>query len=432
MPDTAIKVENLSKRYRIGLREKRHDTFGAAVLHLATSPIRNLGRLRRLSRFSPDGKEPEDVIWALRDVSFEVKEGEIVGIIGRNGAGKTTLLKILSRITTPTRGRAVVHGRVSSLLEVGTGFHPELTGRENVYLNGTVLGMRRQEVDRKFDEIVDFSGVEKFVDTPVKRFSSGMQMRLAFAVAAHLDPEILLVDEVLAVGDAEFQKKCLGRMENVAQEGRTVLFVSHNISAVNRLCPRAVLLEQGQLTRDGRAQEVTTEYLGGEGDVGGSRTWSIDAAPGSDEMKLTSVSLLNSKGASNPVLDVQDELHLRIEYYVGQPNLSFRCSAQIFTQGILAFVSIEPTEMVRGNVGNYYSTVTIPAHLLAEGEYTIGAWIFTSKGVKNHYYVAAPDLLRFLVFDSMPGTSARGDYTNVLRGIVMPRLKWDSGYGDTQ
>ena len=254
MSDTVIRVENLGKRYRIGLAEKQPDNLREALIRLAGSPFRYLRtRLRESS--------PEETIWALKNVSFEVKRGEVVGIIGRNGAGKSTLLKILSRITDPTEGRAVLQGRVGSLLEVGAGFHPELTGRENIYLNGTILGMKRAEIEGKFDEIVDFSGVEKFIDTPVKRYSSGMYVRLAFAVAAHLEPEILLVDEVLAVGDAAFQKKCLGKMGDVAREGRTVLFVSHNMGAIQGLCRRTMWIEQGAIRADGDPQKTVSSYL---------------------------------------------------------------------------------------------------------------------------------------------------------------------------
>ncbi len=244
MTTSAIQVENLSKAYRIGLKDEIPDTIASAVMGWVRRPLANFRRLRRLNTFGANGEGDEaDIVWALKDVSFEVAPGEVVGIIGRNGAGKSTLLKILSRITEPTGGRAVIRGRVSSLLEVGTGFHQELTGRENVYLNGTILGMSKREIDRKFAEIVDFSGVEKFLDTPIKHYSSGMKVRLAFAVAAHLEPEILIIDEVLAVGDAEFQKKCLGKMQDVAREGRTVLFVSHNMAAVQTLCQRALLVE---------------------------------------------------------------------------------------------------------------------------------------------------------------------------------------------
>ncbi|MCO5195978.1 MAG: ABC transporter ATP-binding protein [Anaerolineae bacterium] len=262
MTDIAIKVENLSKRYRIGVADEQHDTLVGATLGAIRNPARNFQRLRQLTRFRNGSEEDPNTIWALKNVSFEVKRGEVVGVIGRNGAGKSTLLKILSRITHPTSGRVELHGRVSSLLEVGTGFHPELTGRENVYLNGTILGMRKVEIDRKFDEIVDFSGVEKFIDTPVKRYSSGMRVRLAFSVAAHLEPEILLVDEVLAVGDSEFQRKCLGKMNDVAAGGRTVMFVSHNLVAVLDLCPRSVWLRDGSIAKQGHSKDVIEQYLG--------------------------------------------------------------------------------------------------------------------------------------------------------------------------
>ena len=279
-----ISVENLSKAYRIGVKEEIPDTMFGAITGMLKAPFRNFKRLRSLDTFgkgvgdqvpgdsearktsSPDTRHPtpetsSDLLWALRDVSFDIHEGEVVGIIGGNGAGKSTLLKILSRITEPTSGRVVIRGRVSSLLEVGTGFHPELTGRENIYMNGTILGMRKKEIDRKFDEIVDFSGVERFLDTPIKRYSSGMSVRLAFAVAAHLEPEILIIDEVLAVGDAEFQKKCLGKMQDVAAAGRTVLFVSHNMPAVKNLCSRAIRLRDGRLAFVGSTNEAIEQYL---------------------------------------------------------------------------------------------------------------------------------------------------------------------------
>ncbi len=266
MSELAIRAAGLGKRYRIGTAAQRHDHIRDAVVHALKAPLRNLNRLRRLSRFRDAEADAPDVVWALRDASFEVRAGEVLGIVGRNGAGKSTLLKVLSRITRPTTGHAEVFGRVGSLLEVGTGFHPELTGRENIYLNGSILGMDRAHISRKFDEIVAFSGVEKFIDTPVKRYSSGMYLRLAFAVAAHLEPEVLIVDEVLAVGDATFQKKCLGKMEDVAGEGRTVLLVSHNMAAVQGLCTRAILLEQGRVTAEGPSGEVVERYFRGTED----------------------------------------------------------------------------------------------------------------------------------------------------------------------
>ena len=259
----AIRIDKLGKRYRLGELETRHDTIGAAVGALLKSPIRNYRRLRSMSRFSAD--DESNVLWALRDVSFQVPTGQAIGIIGKNGAGKSTLLKILSRITPPSTGRILLNGRVASLLEVGTGFHPEQTGRENIFLNGAILGMKAAEIQRQFDEIVAFSGVEKFIDTPVKFYSSGMRVRLAFSVAAHLDPEILLIDEVLAVGDAEFQRKCLGKMHDVTGEGRTVFFVSHNMAAIESLCDRAVLLQHGSVVYDGDVREAVGLLLSMEG-----------------------------------------------------------------------------------------------------------------------------------------------------------------------
>jgi lipopolysaccharide transport system ATP-binding protein len=254
MGNLAISVRDLGKQYRIGGRQERHETFMAALTAAMGAPLR---RLRRIGKPVPE----EQIFWALRNISFELNRGEVLGIIGRNGAGKSTLLKLLSRITEPTEGRMEIHGRLGSLLEVGTGFHPELTGRENIFLNGTILGMKRREVSRKFDEIVDFSGIEQFLDTPVKRYSSGMYVRLAFAVAAHLEPEILVVDEVLAVGDVEFQKKCLGKMSQVAGEGRTILFVSHSMGAIKTLCSRAMLINHGTVDTNGSVEETVAAYL---------------------------------------------------------------------------------------------------------------------------------------------------------------------------
>jgi len=258
MSNSVIKVQNLSKRYRLGLKEKQADTLVGQISQIIRSPWENLKRLRELNRF---GEEDESVFWALKDVSFEVKEGEVLGIIGKNGAGKSTLLKILSQITEPTSGKIEIHGRVASLLEVGTGFHPELSGRENIYMNGTILGMTRREIDSKLDEIIDFSGVEKFIDTPVKFYSSGMKVRLGFSVAAHLDPEILIIDEVLAVGDYEFQAKCLKKMDSVSKEGRTVLFVSHNLEAIKTLCSRILVLKDGKINFDGEVKSGIRFYL---------------------------------------------------------------------------------------------------------------------------------------------------------------------------
>jgi lipopolysaccharide transport system ATP-binding protein len=261
MNDIAVRAEHLSKQYRIGGPQGKfkYRTIRETLVDSAKTPFKRAARL--LCGEADGATGLEETIWALKDVSFEVKEGDVIGLIGRNGAGKTTLLKILSRITEPTEGGVDLYGRVGSLLEVGTGFHPELTGRENIFLNGAILGMKRTEIERKFDEIVAFSEIEKFIDTPVKRYSSGMYVRLAFSVAAHLEPEILLVDEVLAVGDVAFQKKCLGKMDNVAREGRTVLFVSHNMAAVQKLCPYSLWIDAGRIRRSGPTSEVVAEYL---------------------------------------------------------------------------------------------------------------------------------------------------------------------------
>ncbi|MCK5713893.1 MAG: ABC transporter ATP-binding protein, partial [Hyphomicrobiaceae bacterium] len=303
MRDLAIQVEGLSKKYRVGTLDPRPETIAEAAMSWLRYPVTNITKLRRLSVFSDDDDET-DVVWALRDVSFEVSEGEVLGVIGKNGAGKSTLLKILSRITLPTDGRVRFRGRVASLLEVGTGFHPELTGRENMYLNGTILGMKKTEIDRKFDDIVAFSEIERFIDTPVKRYSSGMRVRLAFAVAAHLEPEILLVDEVLAVGDAAFQRKCLGKMDEVSRMGRTVLFVSHNMPALMRLCPRALVLDQGKLAMDGPSPDAVTFYLKSVTSGGRSRYWSPETAPGDDRVVMKSVRVLVKGEVGESVIGV--------------------------------------------------------------------------------------------------------------------------------
>ena len=315
MSDVAIRVENLSKRYRIGLREEMHDSLAGALTNFVCRPIANLRRLRRLSRFSDNGDECNDVIWALKDISFEVRPGEVLGVIGRNGAGKSTLLKILSRITEPTSGRVTLGGRVSSLLEVGTGFHPELTGRENVYLNGTILGMSKREVDLKFDEIVDFSGVEKFIDTPVKRYSSGMRVRLAFSVAAHLEPEILLIDEVLAVGDLEFQTKCIGKMDEISKVGRTILFVSHNMAAISAFCHRVILLEKSKIAFEGCAQDAIDHYQTSQVSKKiGSSYKASKSKNGLSKCYISGLRFEDTKGNPLTVLQTGQSLRIRISY----------------------------------------------------------------------------------------------------------------------
>lgn len=431
--DIAIKVENLGKCYRIGMKEEVHDSFAPALLNFIRSPFKNYRKHRSLYKFDDignDGNSP-DIIWAVRDISFEVKEGEIVGIIGVNGAGKSTLLKILSRITDPTRGQARIRGRISSLLEVGTGFHPELTGRENVYLNGTILGMKKKELDSKFDEIVDFSGVEKFIDTPVKRYSSGMKVRLAFAVAAHLEPEILLIDEVLAVGDAAFQKKCLNKMEDVSHRGRTVLFVSHNMQAVTRLCPRTILLGGGGLLADGPSHKIVSIYMDSEKGTKAERIWpEISEAPGNNIVRLCSVRLRTEEGNITDVMDIRKPVGIDMEYEVLKPGYVLDVFNHLFNdEGIELFNTIDNDRQWRQRprpIGRYISTVWIPGNLLAEGTFYVGPGIWTVSPFQRCFSVR--DVVAFQVVDNMDGDSARADFRGNLSGLIRPFLKWETQF----
>jgi len=422
MSNTVISVEDLSKAYQLGVIGT-----GSFRGDVETWWARKRGRPSphlKIGQEDPRSRAGE-MIWALKDINFQVQRGEAVGVIGRNGAGKSTLLKILARVTAPTSGEVKVKGRIASLLEVGTGFHPELTGRENIFMNGAVMGMSRTEVSRKFDEIVDFSGVEKFIDTPVKRYSSGMYVRLAFAVSAHLEPDILVVDEVLAVGDAEFKKKCLVKMSAVADEGRTILFVSHSMSAINRLCSRVMLLDGGRVFREGAASDVTPVYAARSNEIQYSRSWNLDKAPGSEEVKLSSAELLKNGSPLDGGVSVHDRITVRITYYVGKPNTKFRVALLFYVDDTCAFATMEPNECVREQVGSYVSEVEIPAHLLNERQYSITVSVFTSLGGKNRF-VYERDVLGYQVLDPMTGTSARGDYAQRFDGILRPLLKWNT------
>jgi len=369
---TAIRIENLGKRYRLGQTHER--TLSDQIVRIA----------RRMSgRASKANTGPED-FWALRDVNLQIAEGEAVGIIGGNGAGKSTLLKILSRITEPTTGRALVRGRLSSLLEVGTGFHPELTGRENVFLNGTILGMRTQEVARKFDEIVAFAGVEQFIDTPVKRFSSGMYVRLAFAVAAHLEPDVLIIDEVLAVGDAEFQKRCLGKMGDVAREGRTVIFVSHNMAAIQKLCSRAVWLREGQIAGSGEPSTVIGDYLESTSQIESEDTihfpdYLYYAERSTDQGQgacITSLQLLDEEEKPLTETGTWDAVRFRVGFEVTRAFRSFSAVLQISTvDGVpLILTSTTPDQNQPFAVapGRYWVDCHFERLPLAQGEYVLG------------------------------------------------------------
>jgi homopolymeric O-antigen transport system ATP-binding protein len=413
----AVAVEGISKKYRIGQFHAAYDTLRDTVASGA----------QRVMRREEETREERD-IWALKDVSFSLPEGRVLGVIGRNGAGKSTLLKILTRITAPTEGRAEIRGRVGSLLEVGTGFHPELTGRENVFLNGSILGMRRSEIKRKFPDIIEFSGLEQFLDTPVKRYSSGMYVRLAFSVAAHLEPEILLIDEVLAVGDFEFQRRCLGRMEDLSQSGRTVIFVSHNLQAVTRLCDTAIMLEHGQLVQEGSSEDVVAHYLR-SGRIGGSeRTWAdLESAPGNKNAKLRWARVVDEDGDTVSNVDVRKPVGIEFGYRVTRERWPLAPKIKVIDQqGVVVFNAMdtsprwhEPTP-----VGDYVATAWIPGNLLNEGLMSVEVAVVSMKSMKLLPHAGMRDAVSFHVVDPGEGDSARGTYLGQWRGVVRPLLEW--------
>jgi len=432
MNSIAIKAEDLSKTYRIVAFQAKYGTLRDALSHGFAAPFRALRAHWRSpgNDGTPSQHGRTELYTALRDVSFEIQPGEVVGVIGRNGAGKSTLLKILSRITEPSSGVADIYGRVGSLLEVGTGFHQELSGRENVFLNGAILGMKKAEIERKFDEIVSFAEVERFVDTAVKHYSTGMQLRLAFAVAAHLEPEILLVDEVLAVGDARFQKKCLSKMQDVGQQGRTVLFVSHNMTAVTRLCKRCLLLDQGQLVKDGSSHEVIGAYMHSESGTTAKREWRDDkSAPAGEVARLRAVKVSDSNGKVSEAMDIRESVQVEMEFEVlrsGTVLLPFF----IFTneEGVMAFAANDLDPDWRGRArpqGSYRSVAEIPGNLLAEGMLFVSAGLTTDASVLQFYEAEAA---AFHVVDSLDGNSARGDYAGTMEGVLRPMLKWQTFY----
>lgn len=422
MSDFTIKVEGLGKKYLL-----RHQAAGHRYVALRDVLADKAKSLFGNRKPEIGNRKSVEEFWALKDVSFEVKQGEAVGIIGRNGAGKSTLLKLLSRITEPTTGRVRLRGRVASLLEVGTGFHPELTGRENIFLNGAVLGMRRGEIKKKFDEIVDFAEVEKFLDTPVKHYSSGMYMRLAFAVAAHLEPEILIVDEVLAVGDAQFQKKCLGKMGEVARGGRTVLFVSHNMPAITRLCDRAILMQQGGIVADAAPVDVIGRYFGDANESGASREWPpVNPSPGNNIVRLRAVrTLVNGQPVIQSVM-ITDPVDIEITYEVLEAGQVLVPNFHLYNQdGICIFVAHDwETGWHRRPrpKGVYTSRMTIPGNFLAEGAVIVGVAMSTYNPLMVHFYEKEPVV--FHVCDNLEGKNARGDYAGTLPGVIRPILDW--------
>jgi lipopolysaccharide transport system ATP-binding protein len=417
----ALRVENLSKSYRLG---RRANDGGAGYLtlreELVRFPKRLLGSLARAG--SGNGTREEE-FYALRDVNFEVQQGEVLGVIGRNGAGKSTLLKILSRITEPTAGRVEIHGRVASLLEVGTGFHPELTGRENIFLNGAILGMRRTEIKAKFDEIVAFAEVEKFLDTPVKRYSSGMYVRLAFAVAAHLEPEILIVDEVLAVGDAEFQKKCLGKMQDVAsREGRTVLFVSHNLGAVRALCSTAILLKQGQLTLNGTAAKVIDEYLTSSENQGGSIIWDENRAPAANYIRFVGASVLNARGEPALNINCSETFTLAVEYCVLRPTPNLLIGFFMQTAEGIMMCGSNDEDTSQGKItepGTYVTRCEFAGNVLNAGTFFVG---FGSDVIG---YDDPPVRTEASLYFQVVDHQGHGPRKVPLPGLIRPRLRWN-------
>jgi lipopolysaccharide transport system ATP-binding protein len=417
MSDIAIRTEKLSKQYHIGELQKTHTTLRDTLVDVFTAPVRRAGKLLRGQ--ASGAAELDETIWALKDVSLEIERGEVVGIIGRNGAGKSTLLKILSRITEPTTGFADIHGRVGSLLEVGTGFHSELTGRENIYLNGAILGMKRTEIDHKFDDIVAFAEVERFIDTPVKHYSSGMRLRLAFAVAAHLEPEILLVDEVLAVGDASFQKKCLNKMQDVGQQGRTVLLVSHNLGAIVDLCRIALWIDAGYLRMMGPAREIVAQYL--RSNASTTAFWERPRdALASSKIALMSAHVFSEDGRSRDVVDFDKPFKVEIVYQVLRPTAGCTVAFRLKNaEGSAVMESSErdSTELESNvrKVGTYRSVCHVPGGLLRHGLYYLAIGAF-HEGVE----VVEPykDVLSFEV------SAVRCPATDGRRGLIAPILDW--------
>jgi len=407
-----IEINHLSKKYQIGETQSYY-ALRDTLADLMKNPFKK-----------KSSEIKKDEFWALKDINFTVNQGEVVGIIGRNGAGKSTLLKILSQITPPTEGEVILRGRVGSLLEVGTGFHPELTGKENIYLNGAILGMKRAEVKKKFDEIVDFAGVEKFLDMPMKRYSSGMYMRLAFAVAAHLETEILIVDEVLAVGDAEFQKKCLGKMGDVAKEGRTVLFVSHNMGSVRNLCRTTILLESGTVSMFSKTESVVERYTKSIKDLSSSYILKDKQFDVNKEFVIKKIAVENTLEKSDSYISTNSNFNIMITYKVFKPETTVGFTILLYSEdGQLLFSSLSNQEKKwldkNHEPGTYTATCSIPANLLNNGRYIISVISFE----KNYSNIS--ELQHALTFEVLEGGNLRGDFTGIFGGYFRPYLNWE-------
>jgi lipopolysaccharide transport system ATP-binding protein len=429
MSDVVISVENLSKRYLVGHRSGERERY-TALRDVIAREARNFAR-KAVDAFCGrqivQGDEVEE-FWALKDVSFDVKRGEVIGIIGRNGAGKSTVLKILSRITEPTAGRVQLRGRVASLLEVGTGFHPELTGRENIFLNGAILGMTKREIRSKFDQIVAFTEAEKFLDTPVKYYSSGMYVRLAFAIAAHLEPEILIVDEVLAVGDANFQKKSLGKMHSIAvEENRTVLFVSHNLQAIQSLCDRALLLDSGEIVAQGAPRSVTTKYLAQAQPSNGERVWTENTAPGNERAALMAVRVLSSEGEASGNLDSDQDIYIELDFLAQQMSESFCVGFDLTnSEGVTVFrtyqTDLPPNRWPLLQIGRNRWRCKIPKGLLNGGDFVLSPRI----GIHNVSWLVHEDAVIQFRINLRHGVSPLwSSLTAADRpGLIAPILEW--------
>ena len=444
MNDVTIHAEKIGKRYQIGTRTFLSRTFGRMVGHRSphtaaragttvpresgTASTSTVARAEDVAsgRSAAGMVDDDSYFWALKDIRFEVRRGEILGIIGRNGAGKSTLLRILSRITRPTEGVVRSRGRVGSLLEVGTGFHPELTGRENVFLNGAILGMRRSVIRSRFAEIVAFAEVEPFIDTPVKHYSTGMYTRLAFAVAAHLEPDILIVDEVLSVGDAEFQKRCLGKMESVRDSGRTVLFVSHNMTAVNQLCSRCMWIENGRIREDAEPKDVIHHYLFPDDATRFQIPWPHNAAPGDDRARLLSAEMIDSEGNARGRFSINETVSIRLTYCAEREAAVLLPGIQVVDNGgVVAFVShaSQFPEWCDRTVsrGSYVAVCRIPAQLLNEGRYSLNLFIVDGND-RDRIPVFLEQALTIETYDpGQPGLLYHGDYG----GVVRPVLPWE-------
>lgn len=418
----ALSVENVSKQYRLGLVGSgtlREDLVGWWYrMRGLEDPTLLIGEENDRTT-----KGDSNYVWALRDINFEVQQGEVLGIIGKNGAGKSTLLKLLSRVTAPTTGSIKAKGRIASLLEVGTGFHPELTGRENIFLNGAIMGMKRHEINRKLDEIVAFAGVERYLDTPVKRYSSGMYVRLAFAVAAHLEPEILIVDEVLAVGDAEFQKKAIGKMKDVSSgEGRTVLFVSHNMDSISRLCNSCMLMKNGQISASGSTDMVIQSYLQDEAKLNPSITYSADA-PGNEIVQLVRAEVIDADGSVRGSFAADEEIGVRLEVKVQASTDDMVFGFNLYNQSGVHILTSHNHEQKKMSfsTGSYETTVWIPKNFLAEGIHTCGVAAMTYSPFSAIFHDVGK--IGFNV-SNKEGDLVRGDYGGVLPGLVRPKLSW--------